>query len=240
VIRCATLKTIENKMKVEIWSDVMCPFCYIGKRKFEAALAQFEHKDNVEMVWHSFQLNPNLTYQPDKDVYDYVAELKGQTREWSLKAHKSLIESAKAVGLNYQLDKSKITNSFDAHRVIQLAKNYKLDDAIAERFFKAYFTEGALMSDHETLVRLAEEIGLHKDEVWSVLKSNLYADEVRKDGEEAQRIGATGVPFFVVNRKYAVSGAQNSDVFLQTLKKSFLEWRKENPDNTLEVLEGKV
>lgn len=221
--------TMEKKMKVEIWSDIMCPFCYIGKRKFEAALVLFPQRDSIEVVWHSFQLDPSITYQPEKDAYTYVAELKGQTREWSVKVHESVILTAKSVGLEYNFDKVKITNSFDAHRVIQLAKKYNLTDKIEERFFKAYFTEGALMSDHGTLVRLATEVGIDKQEVQNVLATNLYAEEVRKDGTEAQQIGANGVPFFVMDRKYAVSGAQDPNVFLETLTKSFDGWKLNTP-----------
>ena len=114
--------TMENKMKVEIWSDVMCPFCYIGKRKFESALDAFPQKDSIQVVWHSFELNPNLRYNPGRDAYAYVAEIKGQTREWSVKIHDGLTQSAKSIGLDYNFVKAKITNSFDAHRVIQLAK----------------------------------------------------------------------------------------------------------------------
>jgi predicted DsbA family dithiol-disulfide isomerase len=222
------METIVNaKMKVDVWSDVMCPFCYIGKRKYEAALAQVDYADNVEIVWHSFLLNPNLIYQPDKDLYDYVAELKGQTREWSMRMHESLVEAAESVGLEFNLDIAKVANSFDAHRVIQLAKKHGLGDEIEERFFKAYFTEGALISDHDTLHQLAVEIGLDRDEVWKVLNSTIYADEVKRDIDAAVRIGVRGVPFFLMNGKYAVSGAQSPEVFLEYLNKSFLEWQNE-------------
>lgn len=231
---------MENKMKVEIWSDIMCPFCYIGKRKFETALAQFPHKDKVEIVWHSYQLNPNMEYLPDKDFYTYVADLKGQSREWSVQIHENLVQTAKDHGLDYHLDKAKITNTFDAHRIIQLAKKNNLSNEIEERFFKAYFTEGALMSDHETLTKLAVEIGLDKKEVEQVLAGSQYADEVRKDEQEAQQLGANGVPFFVIDRKSAVAGAQNSKVFLEMLEKAFDEWRKNNPDNAIEVIQGQV
>ncbi|GAB3989509.1 hypothetical protein GCM10028807_14570 [Spirosoma daeguense] len=130
------------KMRVDIWSDIMCPFCYIGKRDFETALAEFPTKDSVEVIWHSFQLNPDLTYQPDKSSYDYVAELKEQTREWSIQVRKPLVQTAKQAGLNYRLDQAKITNSLDAHRLIQLAKKYNLTNELEERFLGAYFTEG--------------------------------------------------------------------------------------------------
>jgi len=232
--------TMENKMKVEIWSDVMCPFCYIGKRKFESALDAFPQKNSIQVLWHSFELNPNLGYNPGRDAYAYVAEIKGQTREWSVKIHDSLTQSAKSIGLEYNFDKAKITNSFDAHRVIQLAKKNNLTDEVEERFFKAYFTDGELMSDHETLIRLAAEAGLSKEEVTKVLETGQYAEEVRKDAAEARSMGANGVPFFVMDRKYAVSGAQDSSVFAQTLQKAFDEWNINNPAVIAEVLNGQT
>lgn len=216
-------------MKVEIWSDIMCPFCYIGKRKFESALNSLPEKDSIEVVWHSFQLNPNLQYQPGKDAYTYLAEIKGQTHEWSVQVHQSLIETAKNVGLDYNFETTKITNSFDAHRVIQLAKKYNLTNQIEERFFSAYFIEGELMSDHATLIRLATEAGLATDEVTQVLESNQYAEEVKIDGAEAKKMGANGVPFFVMDRKYTVYGAQDTSVFLKTIQKAFYEWKNNKP-----------
>lgn len=214
-----------NKMKVEIWSDVMCPFCYIGKRKFEAALDSLPQKDLIQVVWHSFQLNPNLQYQPERDSYSYLAELKGQTREWAVKVHDNLTETAKSLGLDYHFGKAKITNSFDAHRVIQLARKYNLTDELEERFFKAYFTDGELMSDHATLIRLAAEAGLPREEVAEMLETNRYADEVIRDAAEARQLGAHGVPFFVMDRKYAVSGAQEPEVFKATLQKALEEYQ---------------
>jgi protein disulfide-isomerase len=215
---------MENKMKVEIWSDVMCPFCYIGKRKFEAALNTFPQKDSIQVVWRSFELNPSLRYKPGRDSYSYLAEIKGQTREWAVKIHDNLTQSAKSIGLDYNFDKTKITNSFDAHRVIQLAKKYNLTNEVEERFFKAYFTDGELMSDHETLVRLAVEAGLSRDVVTQALGTDQYAEEVRKDIAEASRLGINGVPFFVLDQKYGVSGAQDTSVFTETLQKAFGEW----------------
>jgi len=227
-------------MKVEIWSDVMCPFCYIGKRKFEAALNTFPQKDSIQVVWRSFELNPNLTYKPERDTYSYIAEIKGQSREWSVKVHDTMTKSAKSVGLDYNFDKTKISNSFDAHRVIQLAKKYNLTDEVEERFFKAYFTDGELMSDHETLTRLAVEAGLSRDEVILALGTDHYAEEVRKDVAEARRLGINGVPFFVFDMKYGVSGAQETDVFTDTLQKAFKEWTINNPAVISEVLNGQT
>lgn len=231
---------MEQKMKVEIWSDVMCPFCYIGKRKFESALNSFSQKESVQVLWKSFQLNPNIQYQPGRDSYAYLAELKGQTREWSVKIHDNLTESAKSLGLEYNFGKSKIANSFDAHRVIQLAKTYNLADEVEERFFKAYFTEGEIISDHATLIRLATEAGLPEDEVARVLETDLYSDEVRTDIAEARQLGVNGVPFFVMDRKYAVSGAQDSSVFTETLQKAFNEWKTNNAELMPEVTKGQT
>jgi len=231
---------MENKMKVEIWSDVMCPFCYIGKRKFESALNALSQKDSIEVVWHSFQLNPYIQFKPGRDSYSYLAEIKGQSRDWSVSIHDNLAQSAKGIGLDFNFEKAKIANSFDAHRVIQLAKKYSLTNEIEERFFRAYFTDGELISDHATLIRLATEVGLPKEEVIKVLENNLYAAEVRSDGAEAQRMGASGVPFFVIDRKFAVSGAQDTIVFTETLQKAFAAWEENNPEAIQEHLSGQT
>lgn len=229
-----------NKMKVEIWSDVMCPFCYIGKRKFEKALENFENKDSIDVVWHSFQLNPELKESPDQDIYQYLADAKGQSLEWSVQMHENVAQTAKAVGLDYRFDLAKVANSFDAHRVLQLAKKYDLSDALEERFFKAYFTEGALISDHSTLEQLAIESGLDREEVKAVLASDKYSEEVIKDGRVAQQLGARGVPFFVMDRAYGVSGAQDPAVFEDTLNTAFNSWRKNNPEALIKIGEGDV
>ncbi|PSL43806.1 putative DsbA family dithiol-disulfide isomerase [Chitinophaga niastensis] len=227
-------------MKVEIWSDIMCPFCYIGKRKFEAALEQFPGKDKIEVEWKSFQLNPALKSQPDKDVYDYVAEMKGQSRDWSLSVHAQLTNTAKEVGLTYNFDKAVIANSFDAHRLIQLAKKHQLGDAAEERLFTAYFTEGKDMSNQQTLLELGAEIGLDKTEVAAVLQSNDYAAAVNEDVNEAQQLGIRGVPFFVLDRKLGVSGAQPVEAFSKALEQAFTEWKKTQPVIELETLSGQV
>ncbi|MNQ93611.1 DSBA-like thioredoxin domain protein [compost metagenome] len=191
------------------------------------------------MVWHSFLLNPSLKEQADIDFYTYVAELKGQTLEWSLQVHEALIKKAKNVGLDFQLDKARITNSFDAHRVIQLAKKYELTNEVEERFFKAYFTEGALMSDHPTLIRLATEAGLCEKEVVQVLNSNEYAEDVQRDGDAAESLGARGVPFFVFNERYTASGAQNPEVLTRLLTKAYKTWQIDYPV-PLETVNGSI
>ncbi|RED22735.1 protein disulfide-isomerase [Flavobacterium cutihirudinis] len=204
-------------MKIEIWSDIMCPFCYIGKRQLESALAKFPN-DQFEIEWKSFQLDPTITPQPEKDVYTYLAERKGMSVEQSKEMHKDVTERAKSVGLDYNFDKAVISNSLTAHRIIQLAKSQNLGDAMEEIFFKAYFTEGRDLNDGPTLIELAEKAGLSRDNVLEVLESeNLYLKEVEHDISEAQQIGVQGVPFFVFDRKYAVSGAQPVEAFVNTI-----------------------
>lgn len=221
--------TNKEKMKIEIWSDVMCPFCYIGKRKFESALAEFEHKDNVEVIWKSFQLNPSLKTDPSKNTVQHLAETKGWTMEYTRNTIQYVMEMAQGVGLNYDFDKAVVANSFDAHRFIQFAKTMGKGDAAEERLFKAYFTEGKNTADHATLVQLGTEIGMQAEDLKKVLESNAYAQEVNKDVKEAEQIGVTGVPFFVVDRKFAVSGAQDSKTFLGALEKAWKEHAKTSP-----------
>lgn len=214
-----------QKMKVEVWSDIMCPFCYIGKRHYETAIKKFAHANQIEIVWRSYQLDPSLPKPASKlSAYEYLAQRKGMSYEQSVALHKNVIAMAKEAGLNYDYDKAVVANSFDAHRLIQLAKLHHLGDAAEERLFKAYFTEGKDMSDITTLILLGKEIGLDEKLLTDVLNSNQYADAVNKDILEAEQIGVQGVPFFVFNRKYAVSGAQPDSVFLETLNKSFDEW----------------
>ncbi|MCE9599567.1 MAG: DsbA family oxidoreductase [Spirochaetia bacterium] len=210
-------------MKVEIWSDIMCPFCYIGKRRFEEALKEFPQSKDVQIQWRSFQLDPNLKSQPGKDVYAYLAEIKGQTREWSMKMHEGVAQTAKEAGLEYRFDRAVIANSFDAHRLIQMAKTKGLDDAAEERLFRAYFTEGRNVADHQTLAELGADIGLNSQDVLAMLASNEFHNQVLADAQEAAQLGARGVPFFVIDRKYAVYGAQDSSTFLQALETSFAE-----------------
>lgn len=216
-------------MKVEIWSDVMCPFCYIGKRKFEAALAQFPQKENVEIEWKSFQLDPEMPRNSGQSIHEYLAERKGWTLEYTQKAHDQMTNMAAAVGLHYNFDKAVVANSFDAHRFSHLATKYGLGDAAEESLFKAYFTEGKDISDHEVLIQLGTAIGLDAEEVRNTLSNSTYAREVQQDIAEAAALGARGVPFFVIDRKYAVSGAQPEETFLNALQQSYSE--KEATDN---------
>ncbi len=216
-------------MKVEIWSDIMCPFCYIGKRNFEAALKEFEGRDEIEIEWKSFQLDPSIpkTFETKINTIEYLAERKGMSIEKSKELHTNVIETAKKVGLDYDFEKAVVANSFDAHRLIQLAKTKGLGDAAEESLFKAYFTDGKDMSDHSTLVQLGKEIGLNEEEIISALASEEFEAKVNFDVSEGSQLGVTGVPFFVFDRKYAVSGAQPIETFLNALKQSHAESKNE-------------
>ena len=216
-------------MEVEIWSDVMCPFCYIGKRKFEQALGQFAHKDDVNVVWKSFQLNPAMKTEPGKNINQYLAEVKGWSVEQASQMNDRVTAMAREVGLEYHFDRAVVANSWDAHRLVQLAKKNGRGDAAEERLFRAYFTEGRNTADHATLVELGTDIGLDAADVRRVLTSNDYAQEVSQDIYEAQQVGARGVPFFVLNRRYAVSGAQAPETFLGALDTAWAEWQQQHP-----------
>jgi protein disulfide-isomerase len=205
-------------MKIEIWSDIMCPFCYIGKRQLESALTEFPNNE-FEIEWKSFQLDPTITPQSGKDVFTFLAERKGISVEESKEMHKGVTERAKSVGLDYNFDKAIISNSLEAHRIIQFAKTKNLGNEMEEIFFKAYFTEGRDLNDGPTLIELAVKSGLDQIQVLEVLKDeNLFLENVKNDISEAQQIGVQGVPFFVFDRKYAVSGAQPVEAFVNTIK----------------------
>lgn len=212
-------------MKVEIWSDIMCPFCYIGKRNFEAALKAFDAKNEIEIEWKSFQLDPTIpkSFEKKMSTFEYLSERKGMSVEKAIELHSNVTEMARNVGLTYNFDQSVVANSFDAHKLIQFAKTKALGDAAEESLFKAYFTDGKDMSDHSTLVELSNEIGLNEKEVISALASEEYATKVNFDISEGSQLGVTGVPFFVFDRKYAISGAQPVDTFLNALKQSYTE-----------------
>jgi predicted DsbA family dithiol-disulfide isomerase len=199
----------------------VCPWCYLGKRRFESALARFEHRDDVEVVWRSFELDPDAGPSSSVPPAERLAAKYGMSVEDAQANHDRLTALAAEDGLEYHLDRTRGGNTFDAHRLIQLGKARGIQDAVKERLMRAYFTEGEHVDDHETLVRLASEAGLDADEARAVLSSDEYAEAVREDEELARRIGINGVPFFVLGRRYGVSGAQTPDVLLEALEKSW-------------------
>jgi predicted DsbA family dithiol-disulfide isomerase len=217
-------------MKVDIWSDIRCPFCYIGKKKFENALEQFEHKDDVKVTWHSFELDPQMKTEKKKNIYDYLAERKGISLERSRAMHEHVTKLAHEAGLTFNFDKAVPASSFNAHRLLQLARLKGMDNAAEERLFKAYFEEGKDISDITVLTALAAEIGIDENEAGKMLNTRAYTDEVRYDESKARRIGINGVPFFIFNEKYGLSGAQEPGVFLEMLRDSWQEYEQEKKD----------
>ncbi|GAB2963896.1 DsbA family oxidoreductase [Hymenobacter coalescens] len=211
-------------MKVEIWSDIMCPFCYIGKRRFEAALQQFAHHDKVEITWHSFELDPNMETRPGQNIHELLAERKGVSVAEARRMNDYMAGVGREVGLHYDFDKVVPVNTFDAHRFTHLAAAHGKQDAAEERLFAAYFTEGRNLADADTLAQLGSEIGLKADDVRQTLASDAYAQEVRVDEYHARQIGVGGVPYFVFQDKYAVSGAQPAELFQEVLEKVWAEF----------------
>ncbi|WP_100012190.1 DsbA family oxidoreductase [Lentibacillus sediminis] len=212
-------------MKIEIWSDFVCPFCYMGKRRLENALQDFPHKDNVTLEYKSYELDPNAEENPGLNMHEYLAEKKGMPAEQAKQMNESVGKQAAEVGLTYNFDTMQHTNTFDAHRVAQYAVEQGKGEEMTERLLHAYFTESKLISDHATLIALAEEVGLDPDKVTELLKVDDYALHVRSDEEQARQIGVQGVPFFVFNEKYAVSGAQPEEAFREVLD---TVWKEEN------------
>jgi len=210
-------------MKVEIWSDIACPFCYLGKRKFENALNRFENREEVEVIWHSFQLDPAVSFEVDRTMIQYLVDYKGYDPEDVKEMTAGIVASSVKEGLVMNFDKVKPANTLDAHRLLQLALQNGLQDEAEERLFKAYFTEGENIQDGSTLTRLGEEIGLQRDQLTKLLESDQYLDEVKHDFHEARQIGVRGVPFFLIDTKYTVSGAQDSNYFLKALTQAWSE-----------------
>lgn len=198
----------------------MCPFCYIGKRKFEAALAQFEGKDDIEITWKSYQLSPDMVTDSSKNINQYLVEHKGISLQEAARMNAYVTDMAAKEGLTYNFDKTVVANSFKAHQFAHFAKQFGKQDEAEEKLFLAYFTEGKNMDDDAVLIQLAAELGLDTEALKAALENETYADEVIADIKEAEQIGVRGVPFFVFDRKYAVSGAQDSKVFLQTMEKA--------------------
>jgi predicted DsbA family dithiol-disulfide isomerase len=210
-------------MKVEIWSDIACPWCYIGRRRFEKALDKFEHRDEVEVIWRSYQLDPSAPRDFAGNVNDLLVQRYGMRREKAESTHARVTALAAQEGLEYHLERAHPVNSLDAHRLIHLAAQHHLQSEMKERLQKAYFTDGMVVSDADTLVQLAVEVGLDADETRQMLEGDAFADAVFADEQRAQALGSNGVPFFVLDDKYGVSGAQPAALFLTTLEKAWAD-----------------
>ena len=210
-------------MLVEVWSDVVCPWCYLGKRHLEAALAGFTHADETTVEWRSFELDPRAPRRIEGSLQELIARKYGMTPEQAAAGNARLTSLAAQVGLPYRLEEVKVGNSFDAHRLIHLAGTHDLAPVAKERFLAAYFTEGAAIGEPEVLARLAGDVGLDDAEVRSVLDSDAFAEDVRADERQAAELGISGVPFFVVDGRWGISGAQPADTILRVLDQAWAE-----------------
>lgn len=218
-------------MKIEVWSDFGCPFCYIGKTRFEKALSAFPHKDQVEVVYKAYQLNPVAPLEMTTTPVKAFAKGHNMSEKQAKERFAMFIESAKSEGLNYNYDIIQMTNTYDAHRLAKWANELDKEDELTAIFMKAYFTDGLNLANHDTLVDLVAKVGLDQNKAREILKNKDYKDVVDAQISEGRQVGVRGVPFFVLNRKYGVSGAQPTEYFSQVLEKL---WEEEQPIETLE------
>ncbi|AOV06719.1 DsbA family oxidoreductase [Sporosarcina ureilytica] len=214
-------------MKIEVWSDIACPFCYIGKRKLEEALDRFPHKDQVKIEFKSFELDSNAELYDGKSYYEKLSSKHGMRIGQAKHFSASIALQAKNIGLTFNFEELKSTNTFDAHRLIKFGMSHGKETTVIEKLFYAYFTEARDIGDLETLADIAEASGLERKETLEVLHDKtLYANDVRSDESDAKRYGITGVPYFIFNKKHTISGAQPTIAFVRTLQKV---WEEENP-----------
>jgi predicted DsbA family dithiol-disulfide isomerase len=213
-------------MQVEIWSDIACPWCYVGKRRFEAALAGFEQRDQVRVTWRSFELDPGAPRERDVDGATHLADKYGTTRERALEMQRSMTAAAAGDGLEFRFDIARGGNTFDAHRLVHLAAEHGVQDALEERFMRAYLTEGEPIGDPDALARLAVEAGLAEAEVRDVLTTERFAEEVRADERTALELGINAVPFFVLDRALGAAGAHPPEALRGLLERG---WRERSP-----------
>jgi predicted DsbA family dithiol-disulfide isomerase len=215
-------------MLVEIFSDVVCPWCAVGKRRLETALGRFEHSGEVDVVWRAYELDPHAPTLREGDYVDRLATKYGMTREQARAANERLSALAAAEGLDFHFERAQPGNTFDAHRLLHHAREAGSgrQDALKERLFEAYFGEGAAIGEAETLIRLAGQAGLDPRECAEILAGDRYADAVRADEREALELGVTGVPFFVVDGKFGIPGAQDADTILNVLERA---WTRSHP-----------
>ena len=208
-------------MLVEIWSDVVCPWCYIGKRRFERALSRFEHADEVQIVWRSYELDPSAPRDGSTvDLVQHLARKYGTDAAGAMRMLDRVTEQAAGEGLDYRLDRAKRGSTFDAHRLLHAAASQGLQPELKERLLHAYFTEGVAIADRAELRRVAGEVGVDA----SMLDDDAtFADEVRADVQVAHELGVSGVPFFAIDRRYAIAGAQDPDAMLQVLRRAWAE-----------------
>lgn len=209
-------------MQIEVWSDVACPFCFVGKKRLETALERFSHKD-VAVVYRSFMLNPSLATDPSISIAEYLAESKGIDPHMVQQMNLRVSQMGAAEGIDFAFDKVVVANTERAHRLLQYAHSFGKGVVAQERIFRAYFSEGRNVDDPETLVALAAELGISADDARAAITSDTLAYDVQRDIAEARSLGITGVPFFVIDRAYGVSGAQEVAVFEQALNRALTD-----------------
>lgn len=207
-------------MKIEIWSDVVCPFCYIGKHRLENAIKNFKGDEKFEIIWRSFQLNPDQITDPSKNNIDYLKEAKGWSQPQAVSAIQHVCEMGKTCGINFEMEKSPVANSLNAHKILHLAKKKNVQNEMKEKLFHAHFTEGKNIDDTEMLTGLCSSFGIDLEESSKALSDPEIMKEIHHDFSEAQAFGIRGVPYFVFDRKYAVSGAQETEVFEKVIAES--------------------
>ena len=222
-------------MKVDIWSDTRCPFCFIGKRNFEKALQEFSQNDKIEVNWHSFQLDPNMKTDLTKNHYEYLSDVQGFPMPQIMQMHENLIQSGKNAGIDFNFDDVKVSNSFKSQMLVQLAKEKGKATEMEELLFEAYFKSGKDIDDVEVLSEIGNKIGFSNEEIQNAVNFEQLSDLVNNDISEASNLGIRGVPFFVFNQKYAISGAQPTHLFSEVLEKSWSEFSESNSE--LKIIE---
>ncbi|MDB4886058.1 MAG: dsbA [Gemmatimonadetes bacterium] len=210
-------------MQIDIWSDIACPWCYVGKRRFEQALSRFEHRDRVTVQWRSFELDPGAPAVQAEPQAELLARKYRMPLAQAEAMNARMTAAAAEEGLDFHFERVKVGNTFDAHRLVHLAHASGLQDAMKERLMRAYLTEGLAIGTQEVLQRLAEDVGLDAEQVRATLASDRFADEVRGEENDARELGITGVPFFVLGGKYGVSGAQSPDTLLEAIRQAYAE-----------------
>lgn len=215
--------SINLMMKVEIWSDIACPWCYVGKRRFEAALRQFEHADDVEVVWRSFELDPNAPRTHAESQDELLAKKYGMSLERAREMNARMAGEAAKEGLEFHFERVQVGNTFDAHRLVHLAAESGRADAMKERLMRAYLTDGDALGETETLRRLGADVGLDAARVEELLASDAFSANVRLDEARAHAFGISGVPFFAIDERYGVSGAQTPEVLLGAMRHAYEE-----------------
>ncbi len=205
-------------MQVEIWSDIICPWCYIGKKRFESALVNFPER--VHVIWRSFELDPDAPRQHPGTLLEMLARKYAVSLQQAAEMNARVTRAASEIGLEYRLSDARPGNTFDAHRLIHFATSRQLGDQATERIMQAYFCEALAVGERTALARLAPEFGIKESDVLSMLESNAYSDEVRADEARASKFAVTGVPFFLFDEKASISGAQSVEIFSAALQQA--------------------